>query len=279
MGHKMIPSGIKKFTEQLWEQECSRATIEKYSREVAVFYRWLPEGKEVDKPCVMRYKAELIEKYAPASVNAKLSALRAFFSFVGWQECVVNLLKLQKHIFSSKEKELTKEEYKRLVDAAERRNDTRLSLVLQIMASTGIRVSEIRHITVEAAQNEKAEISLKGKVRVILLPGKLCRRLLKYAKKQKITSGQIILTRSGRPMGRKEIWASMKSLCLDANVGAEKVFPHNLRHLFARTYYAAQKDIAKLADILGHSNIETTRIYLLTSGQEHQRDIERLGFV
>lgn len=272
-------SDITQFEKELDRMERSRATVEKYARDVRAFYRWLPEDKTFEKETVIRYKSFLCERYAPASVNSMLAALRAFFSFMGWKDCDVRLLRIQRQVFSRKERELSKEEYLRLVETAEVLGKRRLCLLLQIMASTGIRVSEVQYITVEAAQQGKAEISLKGKIRVILLPGKLCRKILKYAKKEKIASGQIILTRNGRPMNRREIWAQMKKLCKVANVDAQKVFPHNLRHLFARIFYKAQRDIAKLADLLGHSSIETTRIYLISSGEEHLRNIECLGLI
>ena len=279
MKHTITKENIARFQEELRMLERSQATIEKYSRDLLAFYRWLADGKELDKETVMAYKTFLSERYAPTSVNSMLAALRAFFSFMEWRDCDVKMLKIQRRIFGRKERELSKEEYERLVETAEERGNQRLYLLLQIMASTGIRVSEMQYITVEAARQGKAEIALKGKIRVILLPGKLCRKLLKYAKKEKIASGQLILTRSGRPMNRKEIWAQMKNLCKAAGVDAQKVFPHNLRHLFARIFYRAQRDIAKLADLLGHSSIETTRIYLLASGDEHRRDIEQLGLI
>ena len=279
MTHTVEIKDIMHFREELGRMERSQATIEKYTRDVLAFYRYLPEEKTFEKETVIGYKASLCQRYAPASVNSMLAALRAFFAYMQWQDCDVKLLKIQRQIFSRKERELSKEEYARLVETAERQGKRRVCLLLQIIASTGIRVSEVQYITVEAARQGKAEISLKGKIRVILLPGKLCRKILKYAKKEKIASGQIILTRSGRPMNRKEIWAQMKALCQTAHVDAQKVFPHNLRHLFARIFYRAQRDIAKLADLLGHSSIETTRIYLISSGEEHLRDIEQLGLV
>ena len=279
MEHVLNEEYILTFREELRKLERSQATIEKYIRDLNAFYSWLPKEKKVSKDCVMRYKAYLCEKYAPTSVNSMLAALRTFFRYMDWQECGVKLLKIQHRVFSRKERELSKKDYEQLVETADRRGDRRLSLLLQIMASTGIRVSEVQYITVEAAMQGRAEISLKGKVRVILLPGKLCRKLLKYAKREKITSGQLILTRSGRPMNRKEIWAQMKKLCNAAGVEAQKVFPHNLRHLFARTFYRVQRDVIQLADLLGHSSVNTTRIYLLTSGEEHLRHIERLGLV
>lgn len=279
MKHMMSLIDIDQFREELYLQERSRATVEKYERDLRAFYAWLPADKRVDKERVMEYKLALRDKYAPASVNSMLAALRSFFKFKEWNDCKVNLLRIQRRVFGKREKELTREEYERLVRAAEEKGSQRLSLLLQIMASTGIRVSEVQYITVEAAQTGRTDISLKGKVRTILLPGKLCRKLLKYAKAKKIASGQLILTRSGRPMNRKEIWACMKGLCKAAGVEAGKVFPHNLRHLFARIFYRAQRDIAQLADLLGHSSVETTRIYLITTGEEHQRNMEQLGLI
>lgn len=279
MKHTMETSEITRFKKGLERMERSQATVEKYVRDVTAFYRWLPKDKMFEKETVIQYKAFLCERYAPASVNSMLAALRAFFSFMEWEDCDVKLLRIQRRIFGKKERELSKEEYLRLVETTERLGKKRLGLLLQIIASSGIRVSEVQYITVEAARQGKAEISLKGKVRIILLPGKLCRKILKYAKKEKIASGQVILTRSGRPMNRKEIWAQMKKLCKAAGVDARKVFPHNLRHLFARIFYRAQRDIARLADLLGHSSIETTRLYLISSGEEHLRDIECLGLI
>ena len=277
--HTLGPEHISDFLERLVIDEHSPATVEKYARALRRFYAWLPEGGQVSKKTVMEYKSGLAARYAPAGVNAALAALNGLFKYLDWQECRVKPLRIQRRVFAARERELTREEYARLVAAAEARGSQRLSLLLQLMAATGLRVSEIHAVTVAAVQRGKAEISMKGKSRVILLPGKLCRKLLKYAKKQKIASGELFLTRSGRPMNRKEIWAQMKTLCRAAGVEPSKVFPHNLRHLFARTFYALKKDISKLADLLGHSNMETTRIYLLTSGEEHAQALEALELV
>ena len=279
MEHTLRQTDLTRFLAELHRLERSPATIEKYCRDLTAFSRWLPPGRRVDKEAVLAYKAHLCQRHAPASVNSMLAALRSFFRFMGWEECAVEPLRLQRQVFCWKERELTRPEYRRLVEAAEARGNRRLSLLLQLLASTGIRVSEVKYITVEAAARGRAEIALKGKVRTILLPGKLCRMLLKYAKKAGVSTGQIMRARSGRPMNRKEIWAQMKALCQAAEVPPSKVFPHNLRHLFARVFYAAQRDIARLADLLGHSSIETTRIYLLSSGEEHLRGLERLGLL
>lgn len=279
MAHTLELSKLLAFSTKLRRRERSEATIEKYDRALRAFYAWLPEEKSVDKETTITYKAFLAQRYAPAGVNAVLAAINGLMCFSGWDECRVKPLKIQRRVFAAKEKELSKTEYQRLVAAAETRHDQRLCLLLQLLASTGIRVSEVHAITVEAVRAGKAVISLKGKVRVILIPGKLCRKLLKYAQKQKIASGELFLTRSGRAMNRKEIWARLKGLCRTAGVEPGKVFPHNLRHLFARVFYAAQKDIAKLADLLGHSSVETTRIYLLSSGEDHRKALERLQLV
>lgn len=208
-----------------------------------------------------------------------LAAVNKLLVCMGREDCKVRYLKLQRQMFRKSERELTRAEYQRLLDAAQARGDIRLLLLLETLCATGIRVSELQYITVEAARNGVAEIALKGKIRTILLPTKLCRKLLKYAKQQKTASGEIFLTRNGTPLSRRQIWAEMKGLCKTAGVAASEVFPHNLRHLFAAAFYRASRDIVKLADVLGHSSLETTRIYLLTSGAEHQRQLDRLGLV
>ena len=279
MAHTLTERDLAEFRLALRDMERSPATVEKYVRDVRAVYRWLPAEKGVDRAAALAYKAHLCGRYAPASVNSMLAALGSFFRWRGWPKCGVKLLRLQRRLFGREERELSREEYLRLVEAAEGRGDRRLSLLLQLMAATGIRVSEVRYITVEAARRGRAEISLKGKVRTILLPGKLCRMLLKYARREKIASGQLMLTRSGKPMNRKEIWARMKGLCRAAGVEAGKVFPHNLRRLFARVFFSAQRDIARLADLLEHSSVETTRIYLTVSRREHLRTVEELGLL
>ena len=208
-----------------------------------------------------------------------LVSLNRFFGFLGWYDCQVKTLRIQRRLFREDSKELTREEYARLVSAAQSSGRERLVLLLETICSTGIRVSEVKYITVEALKLGKAEISLKGKIRTILLPNKLCRKLLKYAKKQKTVSGEVFLTRNGTSLSRKQIWAEMKSVCERARVAASKVFPHNLRHLFARMFYKVCRDVAKLADVLGHSSIETTRIYLISTGVEHAHTLERLRLI
>ena len=208
-----------------------------------------------------------------------LAAVNSFFRFAGWEDCQVKFLKLQRRLFRDAGRELSRAEYERLVETAANLSRPRLALLMEAICGTGVRVSEVRYLTVEAVQAGRADISLKGKIRTILIPNKLCRKLLKYARKQKITSGEIFLTRSGKGMSRRQIWAEMKSLCERAGVEPSKVFPHNLRHVFAAAFYKSCKDIVRLADVLGHSSLETTRIYLLTSGAEHQRQLDRLGLV
>ena len=219
------------------------------------------------------------ENYSPSTINASLAALNYLFNFLGWTDCCTHYLKIQRRLFRETGRELDRIDYEKLIAAALGLGRERIALVMETICATGIRVGEVRYITVKAVRAGSATISLKGKIRTILLPGKLCKKLLKYARKQKITSGEIFLTGSGKPMSRCQIWAEMKRVCKAAGVDPAKVFPHNLRHLFATVYYQIYKDIVKLADILGHSSVETTRIYLLTTGQEHRQQLERLRLV
>ena len=274
---RIDPARLTAFQAELLRKEYSVGTAENYLRAVRAFARW--SGGMVDRRLVLTWKAQLTAQYAPATVNAMLAGINRFFAFMGWPECKVKALRLQRRSFREAERELDREEYRTLVRTARTLGRERLALVMETICATGIRVGEVPYITVEALRRGKAVVALKGKVRTILLPGKLCKKLLKYARKQKITSGEIFLTRGGKPMGRCQIWAEMKRLCQKADVEPSKVFPHNLRHLFATIYYRVYKDIAKLADILGHSSIETTRIYLMTTGQEHRRQLERLQLV
>lgn len=267
------------YQKHLQGEEYSAGTIEKYIRDVSTFTEWLAD-KEVSRENTSAWKEHLIEmKYAPVTINSMLSAVNNFLRFMGWEECKVKFLRIQRCMFRKQEKELCREEYECLLETAKRRGKERLALLMETICSTGIRVSEVKYITVEAAENGRTEIWLKGKIRTILLPGKLCRRLLKYAKKQQLCSGEIFLTASGSSLSRRQIWKEMKQLCRHAGVEASKVFPHNLRHLFASVFYRASRDIVKLADILGHSCIETTRIYLYSTGQEHIQQMECLGLL
>lgn len=270
---------VEDFETHLLEEERSAGTVEKYLRDLRAFRTWF-QGAEVTRESAAGWKAYLLEAgYASGTVNSMLVSLNSFFRFAGWTECRVKLLKLQRRVFREQSRELSRAEYERLLDTAHRLGRERLALLMETICATGIRVSELRYITVENVQSGRAEISLKGKIRTILLPAKLCRKLLKYAKKQKTASGEIFLTRNGKPLSRKQIWAEMKALCQAAGVEPTKVFPHNLRHLFARTFYRASHDVTQLADLLGHSSIETTRIYLMSTGAEHQRQLEGLGLV
>ena len=276
--HKFTPGLLRRYVLHLREEERADSTIEKYVRDLEALGRHLA-GRPVTKAALIGWKEELAQRHAPATVNSMIAAVNGFLRFMGWRECAVKLLNIQKSPFCDEGRELTRSEYARLVRAAEKGGNRRLALVLQTICATGVRVSEVKYLSVEAAQRGRAEISLKGKIRAILIPGKLCRKLLKYARKQKIASGEIFLTGGGKRLSRTQIWAEMKRLCRAAGVAAGKVFPHNLRHLFARTFYRACQDVVKLADISGHSSIETTRIYLLTTGTEHLRQLERLGLL
>jgi len=277
--HTITAEQIARYGEHLREEERAPGTVENYLRNVDRFVFWLA-GRAVTREKAVEWKEHLVScRYAPATINGMLSALNSFFSYFGWQECRVKALRVQRRAFRDPTRELTREEYEHLIETARLLGRERLALVLETIGATGVRVSEVRYLTVEATKRGRAEIALKGKIRVILMPGKLCGKLLKYAKRQKITSGQIFLTRSGKPLSRRQIWAEMKGLCKAAGVAPEKVYPHNLRHLFARTFYRACKDIARLADVLGHSSIETTRIYLIGTGAEQTRQIDRLGLV
>lgn len=277
--HILTSDQIMAYSRWLQEEERSAATLEKYLRDVRQFAAWL-DGEAVTREAVVGWKEYLIsEQKAATTVNAALSALNSLFRFLGWNDCRTKFLKIQRSAFRDESRELTRSDYNKLITSAQKRGQEQLALLMETICATGIRVSEVRYITVEAVNRGKAEVRLKGKIRVILLPAKLCRKLQKYAKKQKTASGEIFLTKSGRPMNRRQIWAEMKALCRWVNVEPTRVFPHNLRHLFATAYYRITRDIAKLADILGHSSIETTRIYLKTSGMEHRQQLEQLGLI
>lgn len=269
---------IAEFGKKLEGEEKAGATVEKYLRDVKAFAAWL-NGKRPEKHDVVRYKEYLIGAYAPSSVNSVLSSINKYFSFCGNENYRAKFIKVQRRIFIAEEKELTKEEYRRLLYAAERKGKKRLKLIMQSVCSTGIRISELRFITVEAAKKGYADVACKGKRRKVLLPDKLCRLLRSYAEKENIASGSVFVTAKGKKLNRSNLWASMKKLCSDAGVSPEKVFPHNLRHLFARTFYSRKKDIVRLADVLGHSNINTTRIYTLESGKAHRRQIQSLDLL
>ena len=270
---------LDSFCQHLRGEERSAATIEKYRRDVAQFAAWLGEN-QLEKEAGVRWKAHLLAQGCePSTVNGKLTALDRFLHFLGQADCKVKHLKIQRHLFREDGRELTRREYDQLLAAARSTGRERLALLMESICGTGIRVSEVKYLTVEAARRGKVEVALKGKIRAILLPGKLCRKLLKYAGKNKIASGEIFLTRSGASLSGKQIWRDMKALCQRAGVAPSKVFPHNLRHLFARTFYRVCRDVAKPADVLGHSSIETTRIYLLSTGAEHAKVLEHLRLI
>ena len=274
---KLTPAHIAAFAAELRRQEKSAATVEKYRRDAARFLAFA-RSAPVDRALTADYKAHLLASgYADRSVNSMLASLNSLLAFLGWEDSKVKSVRLQHQAYCPAARELTRPEYLRLLAAAE--GKPRLRLVMETICATGIRVSELRHFTVESVRRGEVTIRCKGKTRRVLLPGKLRRRLLDYAARTRLTSGPVFLTRGGKPLDRTAIWAQMKALCRRAGVAAEKVFPHNLRHLFARSFYALEKDIAKLADVLGHSSIETTRIYLMTSGAEHRRQLDRLQLV
>lgn len=269
---------INSFEKYLIENEKADATIQKYMRDLRCFVEYAAK-RILDKATILNYKGMLEQNYAIRSANSMLAALNAFLRFAGWHDLCVKQFKVQKDAFCSEDKELTKAEYTALVKAAELKKNERLSLVVQTICGTGIRVSELDSITVEAVRRGEAVVSCKGKTRKIFIVKALQKKLLRYAMKHGIESGILFVTKSGKPLNRSNIWRQMKDLCEQAGVSPQKVFPHNLRHLFARTFYGIEKDIAKLADILGHSNINTTRIYIITTGAEHQRRMENMRLI
>lgn len=266
------------FHEQLIFEEKSNGTIEKYMRDIRLFLSYV-EGQIPNKEAVIAFKTYLEGNYAVSTANSMLVAVNRFLVFLNKPDLTVKLLKVQKQMFCKKDKELSREEYERLVLTAKRKKDDRLSLILQTICATGIRISELQFITADAVRRGRADVNCKGKQRTVFLPQKLQKQLLRYMKERKIQKGHIFVTRTGRPMERTNIWSEMKKLCEVAHVSKNKVFPHNLRHLFARVFYSLEKDIAKLADILGHRSIETTRIYIMESGEEHRKRIEKMNLV
>jgi len=262
----------------LRNDEKSKATREKYVRDVKHFAEFA-EGREIDKAVLLEYKESLEKDYAMTSANSMIAAVNSFLRYAGWHELCIKQFKIQKTAYSPEEKELSEAEFHTLIKTAEKNNKERLSLVIQAICGTGIRVSELQYLTVEAVRKGEATVSCKGKTRKIFVVSKLQKKLLAYAKRNNIESGMLFITKSGKPLDRTNIWREMKRLCVLAGVAAEKVFPHNLRHLFARTFYGIEKDIAKLADILGHSNINTTRIYIMTTFAEHKRKMESMRLI
>ena len=278
-GRILTSEAIECFKKHLREEEKSENTVQKYLRDVQAFTAY-SGGAEVTKETVIAYKNKLLsENYAVRSVNSMLASLNSLFLFLGWADLKVKSIKLQRQIYCPEEKELTKAEYMRLVNTAKQKNNERLNLILQTICGTGIRVSELQYITVEAVKNGEAIVSLKGKTRSVFIVKELQKKLLRYASEQKIQTGSIFITRTGKPISRTNIWREMKGLCEQAGVNPQKVFPHNLRHLFARIFYGIEKDIAKLADILGHSSINTTRIYIISTGDEHRKRMEHMRLI
>lgn len=276
-GRVITAKMIAEFKEHLILEERSTATIQKYIRDVKAFTEYASEA--ITKESVIAYKKHLQEYYAVRSVNSMLASTNSLFVFLGWHGLKVKALKLQQQVYCPEEKELSKAEYARLCKAAQRRHNERLNLILQTICGTGIRVSELQFITVEAAKCGEAVVRCKGKTRTVFIVRELRQKLLRYAAEQNIQSGMIFVTRTGKPISRTNIWREMKALCIEADVNPQKVFPHNLRHLFARVFYGIEKDIAKLADILGHSSINTTRIYIISTGTEHRRRMENMHLI
>ena len=271
-------SMIGDFESYLRSDEKSDNTIEKYLRDVRAFCMFA-NSREISKTVVMEFKTSLVENYEVTSANSMIAAVNAFLRFMGWVDCCIKQFKVQKKAFCSEDKELTKAEYIRLVNTAKAEGNERLNLILQTICGTGIRVSELQFITVEAVRKGEAVVSCKNKTRTVFIVRELQKKLLNYIKAKGIITGCIFITKSGKPMSRCNIWREMKALCKQAGVSPDKVFPHNLRHLFARTFYGIEKDIAKLADILGHSSINTTRIYIVTTGAEHKRKMENMHLI
>ena len=275
---KIEPKILQEFELYLRNEERSKATIEKYMRDVRCFVGFIG-STEVSKQSVVDYKNKLGNSYAVASANSMIAALNSFLRFCGWHDLCVKQFRVQRQAYCSEEKELTRAEYIRLLEAANKKHNERLNLIIQTICGTGIRVSELQYITVEALGKGEAVVNCKGKNRRIFIVSELKKKLLRYVKEQKISSGAVFITRNGKPVSRNNIWKEMKALCEQAHVAPSKVFPHNLRHLFARTFYGIEKDIAKLADILGHASINTTRIYIVTTGAEHKRKMEHMRLI
>lgn len=274
---KLSDTNIKEFARYLCREEKSAATQEKYVRDAQAF-RVYAQNDEITKELVVAWKKMLVQSgYAVRSVNSMLASVNSLLEFLGLSNCKVKNIRSQRQTYCTEDQELTKAEYMRLLAAS--RNNEQLNLVIQTICGTGIRVSELRYFTLEAICCGEVTVDCKNKTRTILVPGKLKNILMNYAKRHGITAGPVFVTRTGKPLNRSNIWSAMKKLCQHANVKPSKVFPHNLRKLFARTFYGIEKDIAKLADILGHSNINTTRIYIMTTSSEHRRKMERLGLI
>ncbi|MBO5924783.1 MAG: tyrosine-type recombinase/integrase [Clostridia bacterium] len=278
MKRQLNQEKLRQFEDYLVCEERSNATIEKYLHDMRTFYEFVG-NREVVKSIVLDYKNALISSHAVTSANSMIAAVNVFFRFCGWYDLFVKQYKIQKSAFCPEEKELSKADYIRLVQASRKNGNERLNLIIQTICGTGIRVSELQYITVEAVKKGEAFVNCKGKNRRIFIVEELRKKLLRYIKERGIQSGAIFITKNGKPVSRHNIWRDMKALCKDAGVSPSKVFPHNLRHLFARTFYGIEKDIAKLADILGHTSINTTRIYIITTATEHKRKMENMRLI
>ena len=270
---------LQRYRQELTEAEKSLATTEKYIRDIKTFLHWLGDDKDITKDRVIQYKEYLKTKYKVSSINSMLVAINRFFQYMGWNECRVKGLKSQQQMFSSESRELKQYEYEKLVETARRKKKEQLALIIETITGTGIRISELVYITAEAVTQGRAEVSCKGKWRQIYLTKELRKRLMKYCRQKEIKAGPVFCSRHRNPLDRSNIWSMMKKLSKEAGVDPGKVFPHNLRHLFARTYYMLEKDLSRLADILGHTNVSTTRIYTAESGTVHARQMERMGLV
>lgn len=266
------------FEKHLYMDEKSENTILKYMRDINALNTFA-QKKEITKPLLIDYKQKLKERYKIAGANSIIGAINCFLKFAGWEDLRIKQFKVQKRTFYTEEQELTKTEYMRLLQAAERNGKIRLSLLIQALCSTGIRISELKYLTVEAVHEGKMIVSCKNKTRTVFIVSKLRKKLLRYIKQKGIQSGCVFVTASGKPINRSNVWREMKSICKEAGVSESKVYPHNLRHLFARVFYSLERDIVKLADILGHSNIGTTRIYVITTGAEHKRKMEAMRLI
>lgn len=275
----LILDQLEEYEFHLRMEEKSKVTIEKYMRDICAFYRFLSDDKLVTKESVIEYKNSLSGKYEPVSINSMLAAINGFLHFLELDHCKVKKLKVQRQMYCEESKELTKKEYLKLLAASEAKGSMRIHLIIQTICGTGIRISELEYFTVAAVKSGQVKVNCKGKTRTVFIPATLRKKLLIYMNKQRIKSGCIFITKSGKSVDRSNIWTEMQRIGRAAGVEATKVFPHNLRHLFARTYYKMKKDLGKLADILGHSSIETTRIYTISTGKEHERQIECLGLV
>ncbi len=276
---ELTRADLARYEKYLKEEERRERTVEQYLAGCRDFLRWLGADTHVSKERMLAYREALTARYRDSSVNAKLVAVNGLLAFLGWNECRVKQLRVQRQLFMPPEVELTKAEYFRLVGTARRQGKERLSVIMQCLCATGVRVSELEYFTVEQVRLGMVRVDCKGKIRTVLVPKPLQKLLLGYCRERGIGSGRVFVTRSGKSVDRSNIWREMKALCQAAGVRPGKVFPHNLRHLFARTYYQQTKDITRLADLLGHSSIDTTRIYTAGSGREQERRLSRLGLL